>query len=73
MKRWDTEEHIQKVFLCMLLQGNLQQADIWVTVRDKGSLLFPTYMDEMMGKVVAYIFVSKNLDWTSLNVEALHP
>eukprot|EP00957_Ditylum_brightwellii_P091893 6996885-Ditylum_brightwellii.AAC.1 len=53
-------EHIHCVYICMLLQGKLQQAVHWITGRDKGGLLQPTDVGSKTGKSVSKVLLSKH-------------
>ena len=55
VQRQDIEEHALKIFVCILLQGNLSQAVRLVIRRYKGVLLLLNDTDEKTGTLVEEI------------------
>ena len=66
----DMKEHVWKVFVCILLQGKLQQAFQWVAVSDKEGILLPTYMNRNTVKLAVEVIVSNHTAPTPPTVEA---
>ena len=56
------EEHVWKVFVCMILQRKLQQEIGWMAGCDKGGLMLPKDTDRRMGKLVVDFISSEHPD-----------